>query len=54
MEDSGETKDDVKLPDNNIGKEIKTKFKNPKESFVVTIVTACGLEMAIGVKSLLK
>ena len=39
MNDSGETKDDIKLPDNDVGKEIKTKFDNG-ESILVTVLVS--------------
>ena len=39
MSDNGETKDDVKVPDTDIGKEIRTKFEN-EEAFMVTILVS--------------
>ena len=53
MEDSGEMKDDVKIPENDTGKEIKTKFENG-DTFMVTILKACGDELAVGWKAITK
>ena len=49
MEDNGETKDDLKVPDNALGEEIKEKHKKD-ESFMVTVLSACGEESIIGTK----
>ncbi len=49
MDDSGETKDDVKCPDNDTGKEIRMKFEK-EEQCLVTILFAMGEEAAVGVK----
>ena len=53
MNDSGETKDDIKLPDNDVGKEIKTRFDNG-ESILVTVLAAMDEEYAIAVKNMPK
>jgi len=47
MDDNGETKDDVKLPDNDTGKEIMAKMD---DGVLVTILTAMGEEAAVGYK----
>jgi len=49
MDDGGDTKDDLKLPETDIGKEIQEKF-DLGESIMVTVLTAMGEELAIGVK----
>lgn len=51
MDDSGETKHDLKVPEGDLGKEISEKHKNG-ESFVVTVLSACGEEMIVGTKVL--
>lgn len=49
LEDNGTTREDLKLLENEIGKEIKTKFENG-ESFVVTVLKACGEEQVVATK----
>lgn len=39
MTDSGDTKDDVKIPEGDDGKSIKARFDNG-ESFMVTVVVS--------------
>ncbi len=51
MDDGGDTKDDCKLPDNDVGKEIMAKFKK-EEQCLVTILYAMNEEQAVGVKNL--
>lgn len=46
---SGSTKDDVKLPDSELGEQIRQMFAGGKE-IVVTVIAAMGEESAIGVK----
>merc|ERR1712130_322898 len=41
MDDNGETKDDLKLPDDDIGEEIRKKHE-AGETFTVTVLSACG------------
>lgn len=50
MNDSGEQKEDLKLPDGDLGKEIKTKFENGDE-IMVTVITAMGEEAVIALKN---
>ncbi|KAH9523094.1 Eukaryotic translation initiation factor 5A-1 [Bulinus truncatus] len=50
MDDNGETREDLKLPDTDVGKEIEEKYQKD-ESFMVTVMKAMGEEMAVGVKS---
>ena len=53
MEDSGDTREDIKLPEGDIGKEIQTKFDND-DQFMVTIISAMGEEAAIATKAITK
>ncbi|KAJ3214936.1 Eukaryotic translation initiation factor 5A [Dinochytrium kinnereticum] len=50
MTSDGGTKDDVKLPDGELGEKIQQEFSDGKE-LVVTVVTAMGEEMALSYKS---
>ena len=49
MSDDGSTKDDVKLPDSDLGKQIQADFDDGKD-LLVTIVSAMGEEQAISFK----
>jgi len=49
MDDNGDTREDIKLPEGELGEEIKSKH-DAGESLLVSILTACGEEMAVGVK----
>lgn len=51
--DSGDTKNDVKLPENEIGEQIKKDFEAGKD-LIVTVVSAMGEEHALGVKEMPK
>lgn len=53
MGDDGETRDDIRKPDNDLGKEIQSKFDNV-DQFLVTVLTACDQEMAIAHKNMTK
>ncbi|KAJ5929097.1 eukaryotic translation initiation factor 5A [Penicillium verhagenii] len=50
LKEDGDTKDDVKLPDNDIGKRIITMFKEENKDVNVIIQTAMGEEAAIDAK----
>ncbi len=55
MTDDGDTRDDIKVPEGDIGKEIKDKFEGvTDQSFLVTILAACGQEAAIAIKNMPK
>ncbi len=54
MQDDGITRDDIKVPENDLGKEIKAKFEADDQSYAVTILGAMGDEQAIAVKVLAK
>jgi translation initiation factor 5A len=49
MDDNGENKEDLKLPENELGKEIQEKFSR-EDQFMVTIMKAMGEEAAVGTK----
>ncbi|XP_065842269.1 eukaryotic translation initiation factor 5A-1-like [Oscarella lobularis] len=51
MEDSGEVRSDIKLVEDDVGKNIKKRFEDG-DSFMVTILAACGEEAAVGVKTI--
>ncbi|KIH88948.1 translation initiation factor 5A [Sporothrix brasiliensis 5110] len=50
MNDDGDTKDDVKLPDGEVGEKITKLFKTEEKDTNVTILTAMGEEAAIDAK----
>ena len=49
MDQDGNSKDDVKVPDGDIGSEITTAFEDGKD-LLVTIIAAMGEEQAISFK----
>jgi translation initiation factor 5A len=49
MDGDGKSKDDVKLPESEVGEQIQTMFDDGKE-VLVTIVSAMGEEHALAVK----
>jgi len=52
MNDDGETREDLKLPENaELAKEIREKHDNA-DNFIVTVLKACGEEQLIGTKVL--
>ncbi|KAL4891632.1 eukaryotic translation initiation factor eIF-5A [Aspergillus ambiguus] len=50
MTDDGDTKDDVKVPDNEIGEKIKKMFKDEEKDCNIVILTAMGEETAMDCK----
>ena len=50
MDDSGDTREDLKLPEGDLGKEISTKFDND-ENFLVTVLKAMEEEAVIATKA---
>ena len=54
MDDQGEIRDDVKVPDSDLGKEITEKAKDADNQFLVTILKAIGEEQAIAIKNMPK
>lgn len=49
MDDGGDQREDIKVPEGDIGEEITTKF-DAGENLLVTVLSAIGEEMAVGVK----
>ena len=54
MDDQGEIRDDIKVPEGDLGKEIQDKAKDNDNQFLVTILTAIGEEAAIAIKNMPK
>ncbi|KAK4112163.1 translation initiation factor eIF-5A [Canariomyces notabilis] len=50
MTSDGDTKDDVRLPDGEVGEKIKKLFKEEEKETLVTVQTAMGEEAAIDAK----
>jgi translation initiation factor 5A len=50
MDDGGDVREDMKVPEGDLGKEILTKFDNGDE-FTCTVLKAVGEEQIIAVKS---
>ncbi|XP_064610474.1 eukaryotic translation initiation factor 5A-1-like [Liolophura sinensis] len=53
MDDNGETREDLKLPEDDLGKEIKEKYEND-EQILITVVESMGLEAAVATKAMTK
>lgn len=51
MDDGGDQKEDLKIPDDDIGKEITEKF-DKGETFMVTVLSAVGEERIVGLKAM--
>jgi len=49
MTSDGTAKDDVKVPEGDLGKQIESEFEEGKE-LIITVVSAMGEEMALGSK----
>jgi translation initiation factor 5A len=49
MDDAGDTRDDIKVPDDELGAEIKERFGND-EGLIVSVLSAMDEEMAVAVK----
>merc|ERR1712121_206107 len=50
MNDNGDQKEDLKVPDDEVGQSIRKGFDNG-DDLIVTVMTAMGEEKAIGIKS---
>ena len=53
MDDAGDTREDLKVPDNDLGNEIKAKHE-ADEQFMVTVLKAMDEECIIGIKAMTK
>ena len=53
MDETGDVRSDIRVPDNDIGKEIKAKHEADGD-YLVTILKAMGTEAAIAVKMMSK
>ena len=51
MNDNGETRDDIRLPEGELGKDIQSRLENNVDT-MVTILKACGEEMVVGTKNI--
>ena len=54
MDDQGEIRDDIKVPEGDLGKEIQDKSKDQDNQYLVTILKAVGEEAAIAIKNMPK
>lgn len=53
MDDGGDIRDDLKLPEGDLGKEITGKFENDEQQ-MLTVLKAMGEEIVISTKPLSK
>jgi len=51
MSDNGDIREDLRVPENDVGKEIESKFEAGDE-FMVTVISAMGEECAVATKVL--
>ncbi|XP_060919851.1 eukaryotic translation initiation factor 5A-2 [Labrus mixtus] len=51
MDDNGDTREDLKVPDNEVGKDIRKRFSNG-ETFMVSVLKALKDEEVVGTKVL--
>merc|ERR1711872_134403 len=51
MDDNGDTREDIKVPDGDLGKEIKARYEK-EENFLCTVLKAMGEEAVIATKNL--
>lgn len=52
MSDGGELREDLKLPENDLGKEIQTKYDAGANDIMVSVLKAVGEEYVVGIKSM--
>jgi len=50
MDDMGETRDDIKIPEGELGDEIKERFGND-EGLLISVLSAMDEECAVAVKN---
>lgn len=53
MDDAGEVRDDIRQPEGDLGKEIKTRH-DKDEQFMVTVLSCMGEEAVVGTKNMTK
>ncbi|XP_042236718.1 eukaryotic translation initiation factor 5A-like [Homarus americanus] len=53
MMESGDLRDDIKIPEGDVGAEIKSKFENG-EDLLLTVLSAMGQEMVVATKPNMK
>jgi len=53
MDDSGDIREDIKVPDNEVGEEVKQKFAD-EQNFLVTVLVSMGIECIIATKNVVK
>jgi len=53
MDDGGEVREDIKIPTNELGEEVRTKF-NEGQDILCTVMCAMGIEEVIAVKTMVK
>ncbi|XP_012690924.1 eukaryotic translation initiation factor 5A-1 [Clupea harengus] len=53
LQDSGEVREDLKMPDGDLGKEIDSKFDGGEE-ILITVLSAMNEECAVAIKSMAK
>ncbi len=53
MTETGDTREDIRVPEGDLGKELKTRYDSG-EQLLVTIIAAMDEEMAIAVKNMPK
>nr|CRL53882.1 translation initiation factor IF-5A [Mycolicibacterium fortuitum subsp. fortuitum DSM 46621 = ATCC 6841 = JCM 6387] len=51
MNDKGDTRDDLKLPDGELGQRIRDDFQKEDTSVIVTVMSAVGMECIIACKN---
>lgn len=52
--ESSETKDDLRMPEGEVGEQIKGAFEKDESGIMVTVVSACGEEAILGFKNMPK